>query len=367
MEKIPEDKPPSTVFLKPLILQSNNYSSRLINKPKWRSFFKENGYARLSQNLFIKVFSTIEEAFALWQMFSPNQSVFDLWEVRKSFWYGYQFTPYFLTLIKGKKEIVGVLPLWFNSDKKTSFNQDYDPQTYTWWGSNWPEDNVFFVKNLEFIPLLLAAAPSPLKLSCIKPLPEYNFLLGFSDFGTDKEKKYFLDLTKISTVEDFLSKLKKKKRYNLRRDRKKILKFKPEIVSNNSNHLETLFSLSIKRFRELYPDNKNEHSAFEDERRKNVFRALLANKGVYQVRILSTVIEGKVEAVEFALVYKKTYYALTGAANIFSYSGLGVFSNLLLIEDALKLGCQKIDFLEGNCNWKGSWQLDETTLLKFTK
>lgn len=349
-------------------LSPQPYPAKLLTQAPWDKFIERNGYINLSRKLNLKIFSKMDEIQTLWEAFSPNESVFDLWEVRQAFWEGYKFDPYFITLYKNKT-LLGVLPLWFNTDdKKTDCETStYDTQKNVWFGSSWPEDNVFFVKDVELIPLFLIIAPKPLELACIRPKKEYKFLEEFPGLREEEEQKFFLDISHTSTLENFLSHLKKKKRYNLKRDRKKILQFKPQTVINNKEHMEELFRLSIKRFQEQFPDEPLEHSAFEDQRRKNVFRQLMENAGKYQYRLISTVINGKIEAVEFGLVYNQTYYALNAGADISGYSGIGVYSNLLVLEDAIKLGCKKIDFLEGDNNWKASWHLDHFFQYQFTK
>jgi len=44
-----------------------------------------------------------------------------------------------------------------------------------------------------------------------------------------------------------------------------------------------------------------------------------------------------------------------------------VFSNLLLIKDAIDQGCTKIDFLEGSNHWKESWHLSTEWQYMFEK
>lgn len=325
----------------------------------------ENGYAKLPDNLEIKIESELKNCQTLWKQFSPNDSVFDLWEVRESFYNGYKFAPHFITFYKDQK-LVGILPLWFN--RSPTFGKTAsDFRKYTWFGSNWPEDNIFFVSEEELIPLLLLSAPKPIELACIRPLSNYEFLKEYPGFALEEDKKYFLDISHVVTIDDFLSQLKKKKRYNLKRDKKRILSLAPKINVEDHKNVEEMFRLSINRFRLKYPDEPSEQSAFEDERRKEVFRSLVANAKDYKVRLITTTINGKIEAVEFGLVYKKTYYALNAGVDVSHFSGLGVFSNLLVIEDALSLGCTKIDFLESDNNWKASWQLSSYYQYQFTK
>lgn len=329
------------------------------------NFISDNGYERLSNKLEIKLSRNLTECEQLWNKFSPNNSVFDLWEVRDAFYQGYKFAPYFLSFYKGS-ENVGVLPLWYNANP-TFGKTASDFEKYTWFGSNWPEDNVFFVKDEEIIPLLLLSCPKPVELACIRPYEEYEFLKDIPGYSLEEEEKYFLDISHIKTLNDFLTHLKKKKRYNLRRDRKRISALNPKVIMGDKIILEEMFKLSIERFRKKYPDEPSEQSAFEDERRKEVFRALVTNAKDYQVRLITTILDNKIEAVEFGLVYKKTYYALNAGVDVSHFSGLGIYSNLLVIEDALNLGCTKIDFLESDNNWKASWQLESFYQYSFKK
>lgn len=345
--------------------ETEPYPSALIAQPPWNNFLAENGCRNLSRHLQLKSVQNLAEGEELWKKFSPQISIFDLWGVRLSFYEGYRYRPYFLVIYRGHK-IAGLLPLWFNANP-TFGKTASDFAKFTWFGSNWPEDNVFFVDDPELIPLLLLASPKPTELACIKPLAQYEFLKEFTGFTHEEDKKYFLDLSCVTTLDDFLTHLKKKKRYNLRRDRKRISALTPKIIISDHQNLEEMFALSIDRFRKKYPDEPSEQSAFEDDRRKEVFRSLAVKARDYRVRLITTVINDKIEAVEFGLVYNRTYTALNAGVDVSHFSGLGVFSNLLIIEDALKLGCRKIDFLESDNNWKDSWHLDSYYQYQFTK
>lgn len=339
------------------------YPVRILREEPWYSFTKHNGYIPFAKRLQMKVNSEMDECERLWNIFTPNHRLFELWEVRKKFFDVFQIEPYFLTLFGGNYEddndVMGVLPLWVD-------NIDYNGK-YAWCGGFWPEDNTFFVKDTEAIPLLLMAAPTPIQLDCINPHADYEFLKSLYGYGEDESWKYYLDLTKYKTLEDYLSKLKKKKRYNLKRDRKRILSLRPKIVYNDLSHIDYLFKHNINRFRMKFPDNPDNQSIFEDSKQQELFKVLIKNPHSYKVRVISTVINGEIEAVELGFVYNKTYYAITAGVNVEKYHGLGIFSSLLVMEDALKQNCDKIDFFEGDYNWKDSWSLNSYHHHKFSK
>jgi predicted N-acyltransferase len=179
------------------------------------------------------------------------------------------------------------------------------------------------------------------------------------------DENYYLDLTGITSVNDYFSRLKKKKRHNLKRDRKRILELKPRIVYNDASHLERMYELSIERF--AHHKTSHEKSTYEYESDRQLFRVLSKHVKQASVRIISTVINNEVEAVEVGFIHNNVWYAVTAGTNFMKYSGLGMYSNILVIEEAIKSGCTKIDFLQEDYNWKKSWQLSSTQFYQFGK
>ncbi len=299
-----------------------------------------------SKDLLFRVETDLSQCQLLWEEFSPNESLFDLWDFRLAFWRGYQYQPYFITL-SFQGEIISVLPLWF----------DKEDNQYTWFGGSWHDENVFFSKSPKTIPLLLKLIPGKARLFCIRN--QESFL------ETDEEK-YLLDLKNFSSLDDFWGILKKKKRYNLKRDWKRIQALKPEIIVNDFSHLETLFKLNINRFDGMIlADNK---STFLSKEKQKTFREVINLAKDYRVRMISTKINGKIVAVDLVALYKKTYYCLAGGCDVAGHSGLGSFANLQLIKDAIEFeNIELIDFLQGDVNWKASWKLGTRPLFKFAK
>ena len=78
------------------------YPVELLTQQPWHNFLKVNGYMKLSQKLNLQVFYKDEEIKELWNEFTPKKSVFDLYEVRDSFYRAYNFDPYFLTIFRQK-------------------------------------------------------------------------------------------------------------------------------------------------------------------------------------------------------------------------------------------------------------------------
>ncbi|AKM79543.1 MAG: hypothetical protein UX85_C0010G0022 [Candidatus Beckwithbacteria bacterium GW2011_GWB1_47_15] len=308
--------------------------------PQFSRFYRTNGNARALKNLTVEVVSDLGTCQALWQEFSPQKTLFDTWEFRLAFYRGYHHQPYFLTL-KSNEQTVAVLPLWYEAEKKK----------YFWFGSWWQEESKLLVKDPIFIPLLLAAAPSPLHLNAIAAdalnAPGQLFELASDD------PKYVLDLTDITSLDDFLARLKKKRRYNLRRDKRIIEAQNPQIIFDRFGDFKHLVALSQERFRQ-----KGEDTDWEDPRRVAAFRHVIAlgKKSVsYQVRMVSVKIGGRIAGVDLIALYQNCYFPVKCGYDVARFPGIGNYFNLLEIEDALNLGMKKMDFLEIDYGWKHKW------------
>jgi len=359
--KIDQEEPPgqtkplpqtSRVFdaPEPLLPFYPTYFENSFTQPQ-QELFRRNGYARLIKNLQIQVIIDLSSCRQLWQEFSPYQSLFDTWEFRLAFWQGYRHQPYFLTLKNGP-EVLALLPLWYETDK----------QKYFWFGSWWQEDNTFFTRDPIFIPLLLAASPQPLHLNAI--LPEaVNWPKQVINFCFD-DPKYTLSTKNIRSAEDFLATLKKKRRYNLRRDRRIIEDQSPQIIIDHFKDFDTLVTLSKTRFHQ-----KGEDADWDDQRRVTTFRQVVElgrQKKSYQVRMVTVKIGNRIAAVDLILIYEGCYYPVKCGYDVANFPGIGNFVNLLEIDDAIKLGMKKLDFLEVNYGWKDKW-FDSVPLLKYDK
>jgi len=295
----------------------------------------------LFSNYRIEVVSDIGECHKLWQEFSPMKTLFDTWEFRNAFYEAYKYKPYFLVL-KKNGENLALLPLWYED------NNFYDKnlKRYTWFGSDWQEEVRFFAKDINYIPLLISAAPTPLYLNAISQ-DSAEKIKDKIEFKED-EPKYVLNLKGYKNHEDYLMTLKKNTRRNLRKDRNRILKQNPEIVINNFSDLDILIELAKKRFKE-----KGGNADWEDSRRIETFKNVIKFSGKsYKVRMIKVKINGKDAGADLICILNKTYFAVKCGYNTSEFSGIGNFFNLYEIDDAIKLGMEKIDFLQNNFEWK---------------
>jgi hypothetical protein len=313
------------------------------------SLIKENysnGLSGYVKGLRVGIYTDLNKCKKLWSLFSHNESLFDLWDFRYSFYEAYKYKPYFLTILL-KDEVVGILPLWF--EDKNYWNE---PPHYCWFGSNWNEDNIFFVKDIFYIPILLYFAPKPLNLSAIKAGQTHK-LKNLLSLESD-DSKFTLDLTPYRDLEDYLISIKKKRRHNLRHDRKRISEMKPRHYLNENGILNLMIDMNVKRFL-----IKNEVVDWEDKRRANTFKFIAKNSRKYMKRITSVKIKKKLAAIDYTLIYRDTYYALKGSLDIESFSGIGNYMTAFEIEDAIELGMKRLDVLQEESGWKSKWFTEE--------
>jgi len=261
----------------------------------------------------------------------------------------FKYKPYFL-LLKDRSKALALLPLWYEHEKKQ----------YFWFGSDWQEEARFFSEDPKFVPVLLFHAPSPLLLNAIAQ-DSVRSLKGKVDFEED-EPKYVLNLRGFRSHEDFLMRLRKKRRLNLRRNRRRIQRQNPRIVFNNFRDFEHLVRLSKERF-----EQKSQQTFWEDSRRIEAFRQVIQLAGKsYQIRMISVLIGNEIAGVDLIALFNECYYTLICGYDVWNFSGIGNFLNLFEIDDAIRLGMKKIDFLQENYEWKNRL-FDEIPLFMYRK
>jgi hypothetical protein len=314
-----------------------------------KDFYDKNSYSPLLKTLQIEIISDINSCFELWKKFSPSKTLFDTWEFRLAFHKAYQYKPYFL-LLKNQYEELALLPLWYEDEKKE----------YFWFGSDWQEEVRFFGRDPNYVPLLLFLAPSPLSLNAISR-DSVRLLKDKIKFEAD-EPKYVLNLEEFRNHEDYLMTLKKKTRYNLRKDRRKIERQNPKIIINNFSDFENLVHLSKERF-----EQKGQKTDWEDPKRVEAFRQVIKLAGrSYEIRMISVLIGNQIAGVDLIALFNNCYYTLICGYNVRDFSGIGNFVNLFEIDDAIRLEMKKIDFLQNSYAWKGNF-LNAVPLFKYEK
>lgn len=335
------DEPPDNKSI-PLI--------QFIPKTNENRYFYENGLSPIIPKLKVKVHSDLEICYLLWEKFSPNNSLFNLWEFRYAWHQGFSYKAYFYTLYLGKKP-VATLPLWFNEKDKR----------YEWFGGTWPEDNYFFTNDERFIPLLLKIAPSPIFLNAIvketiKEKEVYNYL-------KEDAPKYILDLKGVRNIKEILIRLNKKSRHHLRYYLKNFLEMKPKIElieGDQSNNLPELLRLSIIDF------ERKDISEYRKKERMKTFEMIYKNQGRYKTLTFFIRIQNHLAVYDIVGIYKKNFYILTGASDLQRFPGSGVFVTYLELEEAVRQEMGLVDCMQEDYRWKHKYFFPKQ-MLKFEK
>lgn len=351
MEK--KDEPPGKPPVENHLSQTWNFPLVEVNKNQQYGgvFSERNDISKRGHKLTLKVHSNLEACYYLWNKFSEKKSLFDLWDFRVSWFQGYRYTPYFYTIYQGKLPLA-VLPLWYNEGK----------ERYEWFGSDWMEDNLFFTLNPLLVLPLFQILPAKTHLNAIESIdPE---LFPFLKIEKDDEK-YIKNVKRLKTVEEFLAGLKKKRRYNLKRDCFRIGELNPKVnilLEPNFSHFEDIIKLSKRRFNGTL---KDETDLIVPER-VETYRRILKNSGLYKVRFIKVFIKDRLAAIDLILTYRDRYYALKGANDLSSFSGIGNYMVYLEIKDAIENGLSLIDSLQIDYGWKHRY-FDQKKLWKVDK
>ncbi len=326
---------------------------QLIPNTSENRYFYKNGLSKLIPRLKLKVHSEIEDCFYLWDIFSPKQSLFDLWDFRYSWYEGYKYKPLFYTIYENKKPLA-VLPLWFNLTKKR----------YEWFGSNWMEDNTFFVRDDHLIDLLYAVMPAPIHINAIISKNYLKNKLIFSQLKQD-EPKNVKNISQMHSLADLFATLHKKSRYHLKADYSKIKAFNPRVnlvYSNDLSYFAKLYKMNTQRFAQ----NSEDESDLFENKRKNTFINFIRNSGIYKTKFVEVYIQNYLAAIDLIIEYNNFYYAIRGGNDINRFKGIGNFMVYVEFEDAINNNFSILDCLQDDNGWKHRF-FDRQPLYLFEK
>lgn len=289
-----------------------------------------------------KICNNIGKCKALWNIFSQNKRLFDIWDFRVCFYDSDDNEPYFIAGYKGH-QLQGIVPLQFVKSKKQ----------YTYFGGWFPERNSFFLKDKTKLSEFMEQCPSNTFIEGIEP-SEGNFF----NF-VDDEYTYYLDLSKYnSSFESYFGSLDKKKQKNLKRDIKSIPKY--QIYYNRIGDFDRLVELNIRQYEE---DSKFHNEAIRKGLNKMIGEA---NKKKI-LEMMSLEVSGKIEAVDIGIAFGDWYYAIIGGSNNQKIPNLGKLMTALDIQNAISKKARFVDFFATSGHWKNMWNFNKEMLLKFMK
>ena len=287
----------------------------------------------------------LDECQRLWQSFSPNENLGDLWFIRKIFAKHIREKPLFIVGID--KEPIGILPL----------NDDGNNALDFFGNGQWLERNRSFLKNRKDLPLFIEKLPNDdISLSNIDA--SENEFFKFEEH----EPGYILDLKKYSMdLDTYFQSFKKKQRKNIRYDIKQFLqKYDVKFKLNDLNNFDKMCELNVKRF-------GKRDSSFGGKRftaaLKEISEELLKQN---KLQMISLEVNGSVEAVDLGIVHNNIYTVLAGGANR-ELKNIGKTLRVEDIKNAIKSNIPKMDFLADDCNWKELWNLEKEMMYKYEK
>ncbi len=290
----------------------------------------------------IQKITDLEEAKKYWNILTPDQSIYDVWDFR---YCAYKLTNYELIFYVGFEdgEPIGLLPLEYNTAGKY----------LEFFGGSYMEDNKIFLKKgyEERAITFWQAIDQPAKLGYITANDAYtkNFPI--------MEYRYSLDLSGCTTIEQYLDKyLEGKQRKEVsRRIQKTATMHQVEIVRDAWEDLPALFSNNKEYF--------GDASTFYLPNRELLFAEF--SHSTFNPTLLTFIVDGVKVAFSFALVYKDTFYSLNSGLSRLAPKDFNTYIKIARIQEALARGLRFYDARAYDCGWKQSWNFDAAPLHEF--
>ena len=290
-----------------------------------------------------KTYKNYDQCRKLWQKFSPSKRLFDIWELRSSFYDKKEHELCFITAKEGRN-YVGLLPLMLT---KATGETNY-------FGDWFPERNYIFMNDKTKMIELLAKCPEKTLIEGIDPSEKAHF-----NFVEDQHT-YYIDLKQYNSKFQnyFNNTFDKKKQKDIKRELKKIPKYK--VYVNRLCDFERMVAMNIRNF-----DGESIYDV--KGTKEQMFNLVSRAHKMGMLNMLSVEINGKTEGVDVAVKADGWYHVITGASNNHKISNLGKLMNILSIKNAIKKRTKNIDFLATSPYWKTQWNFDKDMLYKFEK
>ncbi len=305
-------------------------------------------------SLDFKIIKDLTLAKDVWQQLSLNETLWDDWDFRYCFYKYYNWELFFYTGYL-KDKIVGLLPLQYNPETKS----------LEFFGGKYMEENKVLIAGS--MPDISSGAPLAIKNGCQQFIPDFykqidktaelSDISGQDHFTQNlplQEYKYVYNLSGITKLEEFIDKYFDS---DSRKKKRRLLKEEVEIVYNDFNDFDLMIDLNLKNF--------GGESSFNWPFRKEIFHDLL--KLNYEPILLTSIIDGKKEAVSFAIKYKDKFISLNSGVNSTSFPWLEKYLILKKVAKAIELKCRIFDACVGDCGWKEYWHLEKIPQFKFVK
>ncbi len=294
----------------------------------------------------IRIISDLNECRRIWDMLSPKETIYDVWEFRNCFYKYLNYRLFFYTVYL-QNVPVGLLPLQLNPETGLlEFFGDH---------KGWMDQNKIFTTtdNKEaLVALLLQNITMPAQLDSLTghekiieqlPITDYTHLLPLSTYSTTTEytddrlhgskKKQIKNI--IKTYED----IKLEKRYNV------------------STDIEHLFELNIQHF--------GNESSFVWPHRKEIFRDFL-QLHCCKSNLTTLLYQDKIIGVCLSLQYRDSYIGINMGVDTNILPDILSYLLLIDIQNAISCGAKQYDARGGNQQGKARWHFDQIPQHSFT-
>ncbi len=277
------------------------------------------------------------KAKVLWEAFSPNETIYDLWEFRACFWQAKPLPLRFYALYE-KDELVVLLPL-----------QDNQAEGYLeFLADDFMESNRLFcrpgheaqalglVKEIKrtlrlYDVVFKDAPPRPWEREDYSYYADLEGLLSFDDYL----RRYFPDRRRRQNFRQTFSRLEKQRRL--------------EVAYDNFVDLDKLMQLNQKQFgAESYLASPAERQAFQNVLKLPLEKCFITLK-----------IDGQPAAYSLAVIYNSVYYYLIAGADRSLEPDAFKYLTKLNIELALKKKARIFKAGLGDCGWKNFWHFKQ--------
>lgn len=283
----------------------------------------------------VKKINNLEEAKKIWNVLSPNLSIYDNWDFRYAF---YKHSPAPLHFFAGyeREELIGLLPLQYNEDEGGYLG---------FFAEEFMEDNRLFLKEGydKYIPDFYAQVKEDVMVDDIAGEDEFTRGLPLEDY------KYVLALGGLKGFSDHLvNSFTSKRRRQFLKVKSEMEKNRIEITQNDFSDIDLLFDLNIERH--------GDESYLSESHNREIFNELVK---IFDVRLLTFKVNGVKAGASYSILYKGVYNYLSVGADLKNYSSLGSYIGMENFNYAISLGAKIFDAGLGDCGWKKLWHLDK--------
>lgn len=293
----------------------------------------------------LRVIRDQDECEGAWRRSVPQESIWDLWEVRACFHRHFQ-RPSFFIAAEANAGLCGLLPLSWIEEAQC---YGYFPGE-TWQGKTWLEQNRILAQDPDVFQGLFSQCPSAYHLRYLLPtdtVPE-------GAKAVDEIGYLFLPPQYNFDIENYFREFSHRTAKRLKRELAAIEELGVQYRYDDLSDFEFFVRMNIERFGTL--------SYFSDPRFLEGFRSLMGflhERG--WLRMTTVLVGGDVAAVDMGCIHRGAYTLLGGGTNA-GFPGVAKLINLHHMRRGCEERLESVDFLCGDFKWKTLFHLTHRPL-----